>query len=77
MPEYSRGALEGRKRVNVVVSSDTLDALEKVMDREGTTLTEALRRLVAYGDFVYRAVRENGEEVLVRDGERVREVVLF
>jgi hypothetical protein len=65
------------KRINVAVSPDTVRALENVIEREGVTLTEALRRLVGYGDFVYRAVRENREQLIVKGTEGSREVVLL
>jgi hypothetical protein len=65
------------KRINVAVSPDTIRALENVIDREGVTLTEALRRLVSYGDFVYRAVKDNQEQLLVKGTEGTREVVLL
>ncbi len=65
------------KRINVAVSSDTVRALENVIEREGVTLTEALRRLVGYGDFVYRAVREDREQLIVKGPDGTREVVLL
>jgi hypothetical protein len=65
------------KRINVAVSPDTVRALENVIEREGVTLTEALRRLIGYGDFVYRAVRENREQLIVKGTEGSREVVLL
>jgi hypothetical protein len=65
------------KRINVAVSPDTVRALENVIEREGVTLTEALRRLVGYGDFVYKAVRENREQLIVKGTEGSREVVLL
>lgn len=65
------------KRINVAVSPDTVSALENVIDREGVTLTEALRRLVGYGDFVYRSVRESREQLVVKGPEGAREVVLL
>lgn len=65
------------KRINVAISPDTVRALEAVIEREGVTLTEALRRLVGYGDFVYRAVKDNDEQLLVRGPEGTREVVLL
>lgn len=65
------------KRINVAVSPDTVRALENVIAREGVTLTEALRRLVGYGDFVYRAVREDREQLIVKGTEGTREVVLL
>jgi hypothetical protein len=65
------------KRINVAVSPDTVSALERVIEREGVTLTEALRRLIGYGDFVYRAVRENREQLIVKGPDGTREVVLL
>jgi hypothetical protein len=75
-------ALPGRlttepRRVNVAISPDTVRALEHVIESEGVTLTEALRRLVGYGDFVYRAVRERGEQLLITGPDGTREVVLL
>jgi hypothetical protein len=65
------------KRINVAVSPDTVTALENVIEREGVTLTEALRRLIGYGDFVYRAVREEQEQLIVKGPDGTREVVLL
>jgi hypothetical protein len=65
------------KRINVAISPDTVAALENVIEREGVTLTEALRRLIGYGDFVYRAVKENDEQVMIAGTDGTREVVLL
>jgi hypothetical protein len=65
------------KRINVAISPAMISALERVIEREGVTLTEALRRLVGYGDFVYRAVRDHGEQLLLTGPDGTREVVLL
>ncbi|MBP2321492.1 hypothetical protein JOF56_001877 [Kibdelosporangium banguiense] len=65
------------KRVNVAVTPETVRALESVIEREGVSLTEAVRRLVGYGEFVYRAVKEENAHVLVKTADGVREVVLI
>ncbi|HEX6360757.1 hypothetical protein [Actinophytocola sp.] len=65
------------RRINVAISPDTVRALELVIELEGVTLTEALRRLVGYGDFVYRAVRERGEQLLLTGTDGTREVVVL
>jgi len=57
----------GAKRINVAVNAEMVRALENVIEAEGVSLTEAVRRLVGYGDFVYRAVKQNRSELLVRD----------
>ena len=65
------------KRINVAVSPEMVRALENVIKHEGITLTEALRRLVGYGDFVYRVVKEGGEQLTVTGPDGTREVVLL
>jgi hypothetical protein len=65
------------RRINVAISPDTVRALELVIEDEGITLTEALRRLVGYGDFVYRAVRDRGEQLFLTGPDGTREVVLL
>ncbi len=65
------------KRINVSVTPDMVQALQRVMHCENVTLTEACRRLIGYGDFVYRAIKEENAEVLVKVGETTREFVLL
>lgn len=65
------------KRINVAVNPDIVRAIQRVMNTEQINLTEAVRRLIGYGDFVYRAIKENGEDVLLRKGDTTREVVLL
>jgi hypothetical protein len=59
------------KRINVAVNADMVAALQNVIQHEGVSLTEAVRRLVNYGDFVYRTARQDNADILVRskDGE--------
>ena len=65
------------RRINVAVTSDMVEAIQLVMDKEDVTLTEAVRRLVKYGEFVYRAIAVDDSEVLIRKGESIKEVVLL
>lgn len=66
------------KRINVAINSATLRAIEIVMDREQISLTEAVRRLVAYGDYIYRAIKDDGSRLVMRhpDGSE-REIVIL
>jgi hypothetical protein len=66
------------KRINVAVTPETVRALEALIEREGVSLTEAVRRLIGYGEFVYKAIKEQNSEVLVKskDGS-TREIVLL
>lgn len=53
-------------RIDVAVGEDTVAALTLLIEREGVTLAEALRRLVGYGDFVYRKVKQDEAEMIVK-----------
>jgi hypothetical protein len=67
-----------RKRINVAVTPDMLAALDRIIAAEQISLTEAVRRLIGYGDYVYRAIREDGAVILRRDLDGdTREVVLL
>lgn len=63
-------------RINVAVNEETVKVLQAMRDREGVTLTEAVRRLVGYGDVLY-AAKVAGTKILLVDGERQREVVVL
>ncbi|MBV9013194.1 MAG: ribbon-helix-helix protein, CopG family [Pseudonocardiales bacterium] len=65
------------RRINVAVNSDMLAAIDRVIEREQVSLTEAVRRLISYGDYVYRAVKEENSTFVVRPKNgKEREVVL-
>jgi Ribbon-helix-helix protein, copG family len=65
------------RRINVAINSDILAAIDHVIEREQVSLTEAVRRLIGYGDYVYRAARdENATLVIHPKNGKEREVVL-
>lgn len=68
---------EQPKRINVAVTPEVIQAIQTVIDNEQVTLTEAVRRLISYGNFIYRAVKQEDSEVLLRNGDSIREVVLL
>jgi hypothetical protein len=66
------------RRINVAVTPDMLAAIDRMIDREQVTLTEAVRRLIAYGDVVYRMVKEEGQTMVFRsENGNEREVLLI
>jgi hypothetical protein len=66
------------RRINVAVTPDMLAAIDRVIDREQVTLTEAVRRLIAYGDVVYRMVKEEEQTMVFRsENGNEREVMLI
>jgi hypothetical protein len=66
------------RRINVAVTPDMLAAIDRMIDREQVTLTEAVRRLIAYGDVVYRMVKEEGQTMVFRsENGNEKEVMLI
>lgn len=63
-------------RLNVNITPATQAALDRLVEREGVTVTEALRRLVGYGDLVYETTQVNGDDILIRRGETIERIVL-
>lgn len=65
------------KRINVQIAPETAAALKHIIDGEGVTLTEAVRRLVGYGAFLYRAANVEPQRVVIEDSDGAREVRLL
>ncbi|RKT53098.1 hypothetical protein [Saccharothrix australiensis] len=64
-------------RLSVNISPATEEALQMIVDREGITMTEAVRRMVGYGRVLYETVAVNGDEILLRrDGETSRIIII-
>ncbi|MFJ9782228.1 hypothetical protein ACIRSS_21765 [Amycolatopsis sp. NPDC101161] len=63
-------------RLTVNIGPSTAEALRLVAEKEGVTVTEALRRLVSYGELLYRAVKIDGKDVLFRDGKETQQVLI-
>jgi hypothetical protein len=62
------------KKVTVNLSDETIEDLKAVAEKQGITLTEAIRKAIATEKFV-QDERDEGAKILVeRPGGRVREV---
>jgi hypothetical protein len=64
-------------RLSVNITPATQAALDRLVEREGVTVTEALRRLVGYGDLVYETTQVNGDDILIRRGDTIERIVLI
>lgn len=65
------------KRINVAVTPDTIRALQRLINDQGISLTEAVRRLVGYGDYVYSAITHENASITVSVGKTEREIILL
>ena len=66
------------RRINVAVTPAMIDAIDRVIENEQVSLTEAVRRLIGYGELVYRTTKENKEELIIRGpGGAERAIILL
>jgi hypothetical protein len=68
---------ESPKRINVAITPEAAAALRLVIDREGVSLTEAVRRLIGYGEYFYRAVKVDGAQVILRPKRGKEQAVIL
>lgn len=64
-------------RINVAVNADMVSAIDRVIETEHVSLTEAVRRLIGYGDFVYRSKRDGARVLVKSTSGATQEVVLL
>lgn len=64
-------------RLAVNMTPATKAALDRMIEREGITQTEAVRRLISYGDLLYEATQVDHDEVLIRRGEVVERILVI
>ncbi|WP_282779139.1 MULTISPECIES: hypothetical protein [unclassified Nocardia] len=74
-PEAEAQEESPQARLSTYVNSATARCLRDLMDAEGVTLTEAVRRLIAYGDIVYQA-HKAGRKVLLHAEGRTDQVIV-
>lgn len=61
--EVAQGS-DPRRRIDVAVNSAMLAAIDLITERGRVSLTEAVRRLIGYGEAVYRAPTARGVRAL-------------
>lgn len=62
-------------RLSVNITESTATAINEFAAAKGVTITEALRRLVAYGNVVFQADRA-GKKVLLTDDRETERMLL-
>jgi hypothetical protein len=68
---------ESIKRIDVATNAKCVSAIQRVMTNENVDLTEAVRRLLMYGDYVYSAIKIQKITVQLVDGDSIRDVELL
>ncbi|GAB4662175.1 hypothetical protein MOKP64_44990 [Mycobacterium avium subsp. hominissuis] len=62
-------------RLNVNLNTLTAEALQEYRVTKGISLTEAVRRLIGIGHFIFKAQQE-GKEILLKKGDETQRLVL-
>jgi hypothetical protein len=73
----AEGDTSSVKRINVAVTPETARAIRDLMTEDSVGVTEAVRRLLTYGQFVYQTAKDDRKELMVREGDNLSGVVLL
>jgi ATP-dependent Clp protease ATP-binding subunit ClpA len=65
------------KRYNLVVPEELFDELQQLADRDHTTVVDLLRRFIKLGLLATRINETPGSALLIREGEKEREILLL
>ena len=65
------------KRYNLVLPEELFAELEKIAAKRHTSVVEVLRRYIKLGLLVEQIDERPGVELLIREGERERQIVLI
>jgi ATP-dependent Clp protease ATP-binding subunit ClpA len=87
MPDQKRGIKQfvsqlverdrGLKRYNLVLPEDLFQQVQELADREHTTVVEVLRRFIKLGLLATRVSDTPGSALVIREGEREREILML
>lgn len=73
-PRKSVG-VSGQTRLNININSQTADDIKGICGRENLSVTEAVRRLIPMGAYIYRALLDGFNIQLVDKNGKVSKVV--
>lgn len=72
----TRAAAASYRRLSVNINDHTAAALRRVRDRDGVSLTEAVRRLVGYGAVVDQTIRDGRGRIFQELDGKTHELTL-
>lgn len=67
----------GVKRYSLALPADLYDDLQRVAQERNTTVVELLRRFIKLGLFALEIEDEPGSALIIREGEKEREILMF
>lgn len=69
-------ATDGSVRLSVNINTQIAELINNHMEAENVSATEAVRRLISWGNLVYQA-DVAGQEVIVKDGRSASRILLY
>ena len=63
------------RRYSLVLPEDLFEEVERVAERQNTTVVELLRRFARLGLLAVRLQEMPGEAIIMREGDREREIM--
>ncbi len=73
----SRTITKGKKRYNLVVPEELYSEVENLANRRHTTVVEMLRRFIRLGLIAAKVDETPGAALLIREGDKERQLLLF
>lgn len=68
---------ENTKRYNLIMSQFLFDELQAIADERHSTVLEVIKQFMRLGLFVFRVGKSSEAAVIIREGDREREIVLL
>lgn len=64
------------KRYNLVLPSELFDEVQKIADERHTTVVEVLKQFIRLGLIVDQAEKSPDTSIVIRQGDKEREIIL-
>ena len=64
------------KRYNLVLPYDLYTEVESIATEEQSTVIDAFKRIIKYGLLAYKVMKDPSSQLIIREGDTDREIVL-
>ena len=68
---------KGIKRYNLALPKELFDALQEEADKNGTTVVDLIRKFIKLGLFAAAVTEDDDAELIVRQGDSEKQIVIF
>jgi len=76
-PSDMKSKQDGLKRYSLVIPDELFNGVLKIADEEHTTVVEILRKFIKLGLIAADVAKDPSAKLLIREGEKEREIVLI